>query len=220
MNPCVTIPLPATHNAWTRASFFPQGTPLPLGTPLTPPPDSELIALVHAAAANDEEAWQQLWQRIERPLDGAIRGFHMCRISHDDDERRAVVLEVMARLRADDFRRLKSFLEARAKDEGLGLLPWIRVVARRVAIDHMRAHPNYVSGPRQDGVRPTGNWTDPKSLPPPSQLPGARPAMTRDGTAREVLEYARKVLPEEHFRAVALKMQGEEPENIARARLS
>src|SRR5205814_10402376 len=124
---------------------------------------------------------------------------------------------VMARLREDDFRRLRLFAEASARDPALALLPWLKVVARRVAIDHMRAHPSYVAGARgPGGARRSGLWTDPTSLPPPSRLPGAGPAVTRDGTAHEVLEHARVVLPEAHYRALALRVQGEAPAAIAR----
>jgi hypothetical protein len=179
---------------------------------------AEVTGLVGLAAAGDEDAWQRLWRRLDGPLHGMIRQFRMGRISQEEDERREVVLEVMARLRESDFRRLKMFLAAQAEDSRLTLFPWIKVVARRVAIDHLRVHPNYVTGHRgPEGQRTPGQWKDPASLPPPSRLPGERPAMTRDGTAREMLDHARKVLPEAHFRALELKMQGEEAAGIARA---
>jgi hypothetical protein len=177
----------------------------------------QVNALVTSACAGDEAAWRELWRWLEAPLNAMIRQFHMGRISHDDDERRAVVVEVMARLREDDFRRLGLFAAAREQDPRLQLLPWIKVVARRVAIDHMRSHPNYVAGDRdQAGARGPGQWKDPTSLPPASLMPGVRPAMTRDGTARQMLDHARQVLPEAHFRALELKMQGEDAEAIAR----
>src|SRR5438045_328885 len=82
-----------------------------------------------------------------------------------------------------------------------------------VAIDHLRAHPSYVAGERTaGGGRSPGQWQDPKSLPPASVLPGVSAAMTRDGTAHQMLEHAQKVLPEQHYRALELKVQGEEPE--------
>jgi DNA-directed RNA polymerase specialized sigma24 family protein len=176
----------------------------------------DIAGLVERACGGDEEAWQRLWRRLDAPLSAMVRGFHMGRVSHEEDERRAVVLEVMARLREADFRRLKMFVEARSKDERLALLPWIKVVARRVAIDHLRAHPNYVAGDRTDGGgRSPGQWHDPKSLPPASLLPGVSPAMTRDGTAHEMLAHARQVLPDLHYHTLALKVQGHEPEAIA-----
>jgi DNA-directed RNA polymerase specialized sigma24 family protein len=185
---------------------------------MPPADDDDLLSLAAEAAAGDEDAWQRIWRRVDGPLAAMIRQFHMGRISHEEDERRAVILEVMARLRVDGFRRLRQFVEASARDPKLALLPWLKVVARRVAIDQMRAHPSYVVGRRDEaGGRGTGAWKDPKSLPPPSLLPGERPAMTRDGTARQMLAYAREALPEPQYRALALKVQGEEPSAIAAA---
>jgi DNA-directed RNA polymerase specialized sigma24 family protein len=182
------------------------------------PSESEFLALIERSCTGDEQAWQGLWARLEGPLSGMIRQFHMGRVSHEEDERRAVVLEVMARLRDDDFRRLKMFVVAKGSDPLLALLPWIKVVARRVAIDHLRAHPNYVAGTRGGaGGRGPGRWKDPATLPPASLLPGARPAVTREGTAREMLAHARAVLPEPQYRALELKLLGEEPEGIAKA---
>src|SRR5207244_9607992 len=75
------------------------------GEPMPPSDDPIDIAdLVDRACGADEEAWQRLWRWLDPPLTGMIRGFHMGRISHEEDERRAVVLEVMARLREDGFR--------------------------------------------------------------------------------------------------------------------
>jgi hypothetical protein len=209
-----TIRLPPVQQAWGQASFASRGASMRPG-------DNEaslVTELIGRATAGDEEAWQELWRRLDGPLHAMIRQFRMGRISHEEDERRAVVLEVMGRLRDADFRRLRMFAVAQTEDPQLALLPWIKVVARRVAIDHLRAHPHYVPGARDPaGARTPGQWKDPASLPPPSLLPGERPAMTRDGTAREMLEHARTVLPEAHFRALELKMQGEEPASIARA---
>jgi hypothetical protein len=88
-------------------------------------------------------------------------------ISHDEDERRAVVLEVMARLRDDGFRRLRLFAATSAREPGLSLLPWLEVVARRVAVDCLRAHPNYLAAPR------TGGTTRPRPVERPA-FPAAR----------------------------------------------
>jgi DNA-directed RNA polymerase specialized sigma24 family protein len=185
--------------------------------PTTNDKEEPIEALAIRACSGDEPAWQDLWRRVELPLGAMVRQFHMGRISHEDDERRAVVLEVMARLRADEFRRLKMFNEARTRDPKLSLLPWLKVVAKRVAIDRLRAHPHYVGGDRvADGARAPGVWNDPQSLPPPSRLPGAPPAVTRDNTAREILEHAREVLPAMHYRALELKLQGDDAAAIAR----
>jgi DNA-directed RNA polymerase specialized sigma24 family protein len=172
-------------------------------------------ALVARTCEGDQLAWQALWQRLDPVLHGLIRSFRLGRISRSPDERRAVVVEVMARLSADGYRRLRLFTEAQTRDSTMSLLPWLKVVARRTAIDVMRAHPAFTrrSAP-PDGAG--DRWTDPHSLPAASLLPGARPAFTRDGTAREMLAHARRVLPERQFQALVLKLSGEPIADIAR----
>jgi hypothetical protein len=78
----------------------------------------------------------------------------------------------------------------------------------------MRAHPNYQPGRR--GSSDPGRWRDPKSLPPPRLMPGERPPVTRDGTAKQMLAHARRVLPEKHYQALTLKTEGEDAAEIAR----
>ena len=174
-------------------------------------------ALVLRASGGDQEAWQSLWRRLDPALHGLVRSFRLGRISRDDDERRAVIVDVMAKLRGDGFRRLKLFADAQARDPGLSLLPWLKVVVRRTAIDRMRAHPGFVRRPEGADARGAGGrWNDAQSLPPASQLPGARPTVTRDSTAREVLAHAQHMLPERQFQALALKLSGEPVSAIAR----
>jgi len=53
-------------------------------------------------------------------------------------------VEVLARLRADDFHRLSIYLETRRANPSLKFMTWIRVVTKRVGIDYLRAHPDYI----------------------------------------------------------------------------
>jgi DNA-directed RNA polymerase specialized sigma24 family protein len=175
--------------------------------------ERHLAELAERACAGDEGAWQALWAWLDPRLGAIVRKLRLPRISHEEDDRRAVVLAVMARLREDEFRRLRLFLESRQRDPQLGLMPWLKVVTRRVAIDCLRAHPSYLPG---RGEQP-GTWRDPQSLPPPSALPGTAPAPTRDGTAREMLAHAQAVLPADHYQALQLKIRGDSPAEIAGA---
>jgi DNA-directed RNA polymerase specialized sigma24 family protein len=175
-------------------------------------------ALVVRVCTGDAHAWHQLWQRLDPALHRLVRGFRMGRLSREPEERQVVVLEVITRLRADGHRRLRMFAEAAARDPQLSLLGWLKVVAHRVAIDVLRAHPNFTGEIRDaDGKRHGGRWNDPHTLPPPSLLAGPRPPVTRDGTARQMLEHARVLLPERQYQALVLRLQGEPAADIARA---
>src|SRR5882672_7984857 len=179
--------------------------------------EEELETLVVEAAAEDESAWQRLWAAIEPPLSRIIaQPRFLGRLGQREDDRRNIVVAVMARLRADSFHRLHLYLEARESNPRLRFMSWLRVVAKRVGIDYLRAHPDYVRRHEADASRP-GAWVDPKTLPPSSQLMGERPPVTNRGTARELLRFAAGAIPDDQRRALELWAQSESFEDIARA---
>lgn len=181
------------------------------------PGDEGLEQLVSAAAAEDPAAWQALWAAIEPPLSRIIaQPRFLGRLGQGEDDRRNIVVAVMARLRADRFARLHLYLEARAQNPRLPFLGWLRVVAKRVGIDYLRSHPDYVRRHEADASRP-GYWVTPEALPPPSQLGGARPPVTQRGTANELLAYAEGVIPEAQRRALVMWAQSESFDDIATA---
>ena len=178
--------------------------------------DEEIERLVTRAAAADDAAWQSLWAAIENPLSRFIaQPRFLGRLGQREDDRRNIVVAVMARLRADAFGRLRQYLEARAQNPRLRFMSWLRVVAKRVGIDYMRAHPDYVRRHDANASRP-GVWVDAGTLPPASQIVGDRPPVTNRGTAQELLVYAAGVIPEEQRRALELWAQSESFEDIAR----
>jgi DNA-directed RNA polymerase specialized sigma24 family protein len=178
--------------------------------------EDELERLVIAAAARDEAAWQQLWAAVEPPLLRIVaQPRFLGRLGQREDDRRNIVVAVMARLRADQFHRLKLYLDARRANPRLRFISWLRVVAKRVGIDYLRAHPDYVRRHDADASRP-GAWVDAGTLPPASQLVGERPPVTNRGTARALLQFAAGAIPDEQRRALELWAQSESFEDIAR----
>src|SRR5436190_6099317 len=132
--------------------------------------EEKVETLVVAAAGRDELAWQRLWAAIEPPLSRIIaQPRFLGRLGQREDDRRNIVVAVMARLRADQFSRLQLYLDARRTNPRLRFLSWLRVVAKRVGIDYLRAHPDYVRRHDADASRP-GVWVDPGTLPPASQI--------------------------------------------------
>jgi DNA-directed RNA polymerase specialized sigma24 family protein len=179
--------------------------------------EEEIERLVDGAAAGDEAAWQRLWAAIEPPLSRIIaQPRFLGRLGQREDDRRNIVVAVMARLRADGFHRLRLYLEARESNPRLRFLSWLRVVSKRVGIDYLRSHPDYVRR-HDDGASRPGEWVDAKTLPPASQIAGERPPITNRGTARELLRFAEGAIPEEQRRALELWTQSESFEDIARA---
>lgn len=176
-------------------------------------PQPPLDEIVEAAAGGDEAAWQALWRAVEPDLRRMVaQPSFLGRISGREDDQRDIVVDVMARLRAGDFYRLKHYLTARRENPSLQFLTWLRVVAKRVGIDYIRAHPDYVDQ-RHRGQ--TGAWVAPVTLPPPSHLPGERPPVTDRGTAQELVRVAAEGAPPEQMQALERWLQGESFDDIA-----
>src|SRR5438552_18857796 len=98
--------------------------------------DHEIEDLVAAASAADEAAWQRLWAAIEPPLLRIIaQPRFLGRLGGREDDRRNIVVAVMARLRADGFHRLRMYLDAKRGNPRLRFASWLRVVAKRVGLD-------------------------------------------------------------------------------------
>ncbi len=178
--------------------------------------EDELEALVVATAASDESSWQKLWAAIEPPLSRIVaQPRFLGRLGQREDDRRNIVVAVMARLRADRFNRLNLYLDARRANPRLRFISWLRVVAKRVGIDYLRAHPDYVRRHDAGASRP-GAWVDAGTLPPASQLMGERPPVTSRGTARQMLQYATDEIPDDQRRALELWAQSESFDDIAK----
>lgn len=179
--------------------------------------DVELERLVAETARGDERAWGALWTAIEPALSRIIaQPRFLGRLGQGEDDRRNIVVQVMDRLRKDRFHRLRLYLDARQGNPRLRFMGWLRVVAKRVGVDYLRAHPDYVR--RHDaGASTPGHWVEPKTLPPPSRVGGERPPMTIRGTAREMLQFAAGALPEAQRRALELWIASETFDDIATA---
>ncbi len=178
--------------------------------------DAALELLVTSAAGGDEEAWRELWNRLEPRLGALIRrGLAGARTGRDDDCR-DVVVAVMARLRKDDFHRLQVYLAARALDPGLTFMRWLIVLARNVAVDCLRAHPDYVDVRRSAAAdEPPGRWVKTETLDDDAPL-GRRPPLTNRVTAQQILRYAAGVLNERQRRALEIWTANGSNDDIAR----
>ncbi len=169
----------------------------------------DIDALVRETLAGHEGAWQRLWQAVEPTLYATLRRPNLLgRLSQSEDDCRNIVVEVMSRLRADDFARLGQYAEARRQNPALPFMGWLVVVAKRVAIDYLRAQETYIDRRHVKDASSPGAWRDIVTLPGDSQLPGARPAITGLGTAREMLDFAGEDLPAEQRAALSAWLEG------------
>lgn len=108
--------------------------------------------LVDGVLAGRDDSWRLLVCRYAPYMMAAIGRF-----SRDYDERMAIFLEVLERLRRDDFARLRSFAFRSS------LATWLTVVARRTALDVLRSR--YGRDFRRAGLRDLPLDAAPQSTP-------------------------------------------------------
>ena len=179
--------------------------------------DAELERLVVDVAGGDEQAWGKLWAGVEPTLSRIIaQPRFLGRLGQGEDDRRNIVVLVMDRLRRDRFHRLRLYLDARRANPRLRFVAWLRVVAKRVGIDYLRAHPEYLRR-HDDNPSEPGRWVEPATLPPASRVGGERPPVTNRGTAREMLRFAAGSIPADQHRALLLWTESETFADIALA---
>jgi DNA-directed RNA polymerase specialized sigma24 family protein len=180
--------------------------------------EGALEELVARAASGETAAWRTLWEDVEPWLEKVVGNPRFLgRVGQREDDRSNIIVEVMARLHGDDFHRLKLYIETRRTTPSLKFKTWLRVVAKRVGIDYLRGHQNYVDRRRDPnrGSAP-GQWIEAGTLPSASKLGGERPPMTNRGTALEMLRYAAGTVPEPGLSALELWTQSASYEDIAR----
>jgi DNA-directed RNA polymerase specialized sigma24 family protein len=177
----------------------------------------EVEELVAKAATGDEEAWSALWLYAEPMLLRLARSPRVSgKMSESEDDCRNVVVEVMARLRDAEFRRLKLYLERRAHKPDLTFEPWLRVVARRVTIDYMRGLGEYIDRRRsRNPGSAAGMWVHQTSLTSTSRLHGVRPAITNQDAAMKMVHFAYNELPADQIDALGRWIVGDRFAKIA-----
>ena len=161
----------------------------------------------------DAAAWQTFWEAIH-PTVWAItsRPTITGPLARRDDDRRNIALLVMDRLRADEFRRLRLFLEAaRARGASSSFRSWLATVTARAAIDYVRSHPEFADTRGKDGGE---RWVRIVAI-SESHAPVAQADPERIALAALVLERARAMLRSDQLSALLLWLQGEEHRDIA-----
>jgi DNA-directed RNA polymerase specialized sigma24 family protein len=175
----------------------------PPGVDAMPPPGPLLEPLVEPVLDGVPGAWQALWRALERPLDALLRRpAFLGPLAGNEDHRRSVVVTVMERLAADGHARLRAWHARRHAHPAL--LPWLAVVTKRVAIDHLRAQPEFIdrrARGEQAGWHQQVTWTNDGAT---------RPPFTSDAEARRLLELAEQILEPPQREALARWLRGDD----------
>jgi DNA-directed RNA polymerase specialized sigma24 family protein len=180
-----------------------------------PPHPAALASLVERIAAGDRAAipsligqllpWLTIWATYNdtlKPLGGG------------DDHGARVASTVLDRLSADDWRRLRTYPAWQAANTGKTIVDWVRIVAKNVMRDYLRAN----SQPDRDADAPgrkrlLNEFIDAEVL----NDHGVRPPFTNAGTVQELLNFARAHLSPEQQRRLAAWLEGAELSELAEA---
>ncbi|GMV17371.1 MAG: hypothetical protein HS104_11825 [Polyangiaceae bacterium] len=169
----------------------------------------DLTGLALRVLDGDTPAWHALWRRVE-PRIWALTGRWQITgpLCKSPDDRREIVLKVMAKLREGGFRRLRAFVTSAGGKSEAAFAAWLHTVATRVAVDYTRAHPEHVGrGEQARWVR----LVPIDDVPPPI----ADRDLARHATVLRVLERARDDLSVQQLTALSLWLDGESNETIA-----
>ena len=174
---------------------------------------AEFEALLHKIVQGDGAAWQTLWQAAQ-PAIWAVTGRWQLTgpIASRTEDRRNILLKVMDRLREDDFRRIRLYLQStRARGPSSSFRSWLTVVTARTAIDYVRAQPEYLHQRSPDHKQ---HWVH---IVAGSELerPAAGPTPHDIAIASELLERARCELTPSQLAVLCLWLQGQDDATIA-----
>jgi hypothetical protein len=178
--------------------------------------DSDLAALaayVPRVIAGDGAAWQELVAELEPYLIELLRrGRTLGPMRRNLDDCRAVMINVLERLKKDDYRGLRLFQPWAEANFGKHFGDWIRIVTVNLARDHVTSRLGAAESPINKRMLNTLA----------SLLPGDddrrlafRPLMTDAQLARELVEYASGALDAEQFRALRRWMDGASFDELA-----
>ena len=173
--------------------------------------------------AEQSGAWDSFWLELEPELESLLaKPTFLGRLSGDEDCRRDVLMVAWEKLQDRDYSKLRAFYSSGST---AGFRPWMQRVVKNIGIDYMRALPEHIRlrKPRRGGVTSSGqaassqkHWHSIIGLSAVGE-PGARDAVTIEGTARKMLEFLETSLPERQRLALRLHEAGESASDIAAA---
>jgi hypothetical protein len=190
--------------------------------------------LVARACAGDAAAWRELsallwpvWERLARS------SLEMRSLGRSNDHTDNVVVnlfEKLWRLDKDGHRKLASYppWQERQENRDKTFEDWNRIVTANAVRDYVREQVGRDAAARQpDRTMPSvkrllNEFASSSPLETPTSSADVeklsmRPAVTREQTARELLDHARDHLPEDQYRALALWLHDESFERIEAA---
>jgi DNA-directed RNA polymerase specialized sigma24 family protein len=206
--------------------------------------EAETTAIVMRVVAGDRDAWRTLMVRLAPRIEGWAKGSRVlrrCRLAGEDDTR-AVMVDVLERLAADEFANLRQFLAKgtlgepppdlvaeivrlgrldedadpeRDESEGTPLRAWLLRLVDFAARDHVRRRLGWGAEPGEPTKRDLHTDAAPLDAAPEA---AARPPMTDRLTVSKLVAEVHEVMatfPADMRSALALWLEDVEVAEIA-----
>jgi DNA-directed RNA polymerase specialized sigma24 family protein len=171
---------------------------------LADPDLASLAAYVPRVVGGDRLAWHALVAGLEPHVMQLLRrGRTLGPMRHNVDDCRAVMIDVLERLRRDDYRSLRLFQPWAEANPGKDFGDWIRIITVNLARDHVSSR----LGEAEPNKRMLNTLASLLPRDDDDRL-AFRPAMTSEQLARELLEYAERTLDPAQLHALRRWIEG------------
>lgn len=176
-----------------------------------------LAGYVPRVVVGDTSAWHELVARLEPQLLRLLRRSRaLGPLRRNLDDCRTVMLNVLERLKKDDYRGLRLFQLWADANPGKDFGDWIRIVATNVARDHVSSRLGSAGRGTDEPLNKRMLNTLASLLPEDDdQRLAFRPLMTNVQLARELLEYAARALDPAQFLALRRWLDGSSFDELA-----
>jgi DNA-directed RNA polymerase specialized sigma24 family protein len=163
-------------------------------------------ALIARVTLGDKKAWQSLVAHLWSALFKIVAANpSMGPLARNDDEVRNVLTKLVERLGRDDARALQLYGAWRQEHADKTFADWIRIVTSNIVRDHVREV--LADAAAFDDPTVTRLLNEFATSPVLSTL-ASRPPITNAQTARELFEFAARMLPPDQHRALVLWVEG------------
>lgn len=173
--------------------------------------DALCEALVARACAGDEEVWKELTLHLWPHWNALVRGSRaMGNMAKSDDHVANVLTDLVDKLGTDGGRAITLFPRWKSEHPGKTFSDWTRIVTSYAVTDYVRQALGRRARTNEEALPSIKRLLNELATAPESEAVfGAhRPPMTAAQTARQLLDYAERVLPADQFKALAQWLDG------------
>jgi DNA-directed RNA polymerase specialized sigma24 family protein len=168
-------------------------------------------ALAGKAADGDQAAWSEMVERLWPALGKLVQSSRSMGGARSEDDVRDVQTKLLTKLGGRGGRGLKLYATWRGRHPDKTFEDWLRIVVKNAIRDSARQALGASGAKGEPSVKRLLNEF---ASSPALESIGVRPPITAAQTARQLLEFSRKFLPKEQYRALTRWLEGDSFEEI------